>query len=306
MIIKNGTLVKKDIMNLKTVLILILAVVSISFAAIFVRFCYDTPPIIIATYRLSFASVIILILFKTKGYSINKISKRDLKLSIISGIFLSLHFYTWFTSIKLTSIASSVVLVTTSPIFVGIFSYLFLKEKQSANIVLGITLSILGSAILALGDFNSSDISNFSKSALIGDMFAVLGSISAAVYIMLGSKVRSNLDIIPYITITYTTSAITLIIASFITNQSFFGYSKISYLNMFLLAVIPQLIGHTSLNWALKHIKSSMVAITTLGEPIGSSILAYIIFRETIDKFQFIGIILIFTAIIIAAKKGAK
>jgi drug/metabolite transporter (DMT)-like permease len=75
---------------------------------------------------------------------------------------------------------------------------------------------------------------------------------------------------------------------------------------MFLLAVIPQLIGHTSLNWALKHIKSSMVAITTLGEPIGSSILAYIIFQETIDKFQFIGIILIFTAIIIAAKKGAK
>ena len=123
---------------------------------------------------------------------------------------------------------------------------------------------------------------------------------------MIGSKVRDNLDIIPYITITYTTSAITLIFASIITNQSFFGYDKVSYLNMFLLAVIPQLIGHTSLNWALKHIKSSMVAISTLGEPIGSSILAYFIFRETIDKFQLIGIVLIFTAIIIAAKKGVK
>lgn len=293
-------------MNLKTVLILTMAVVSISFAAIFVRFCYDTPPIIIATYRLTFASVIILIFFKSKGYSFNKVSKRDLKLSIISGIFLSLHFYTWFTSIKLTSIASSVVLVTTSPIFVGIFSYIFLKEKQSINIVLGIILSISGSIILTLGDFDTANISDFSKNALIGDVFAIFGSISAAVYIMIGSKVRDNLDIIPYITITYTTSAITLIFASIITNQSFFGYDKVSYLNMFLLAVIPQLIGHTSLNWALKHIKSSMVAISTLGEPIGSSILAYFIFRETIDKFQLIGIVLIFTAIIIAAKKGVK
>jgi drug/metabolite transporter (DMT)-like permease len=293
-------------MKLKIFFILLSGVISISFAAIFVRFCYDVPPLMIATYRLIFASIIIIAIFKIRKHSIKKIEKKDIILSIISGIVLSVHFYTWFTSIKLTSVASSVVLVTTSPIFVGIFSYIFLKEKQNASIIFGIIFSILGSVILTLGDINIANTFDINEKALIGDMFAIIGAIAAAIYIMIGSKVRERVDIVPYITITYTSSAITLLFVALLTNQKFFTYQPSSYFFMLMLAVIPQLIGHTSLNWALKHLKSSMVAITTLGEPIGSAILAYFFFRETIDKFQFIGIILIFIAIITASKKGAK
>jgi len=293
-------------MKLKIFFILLSGVISISFAAIFVRFCDDVPPLMIATYRLIFASIIIISLFKFKHYTISSITKKDLIFSIISGMILSIHFYTWFTSLKLTSIASSVVLVTTSPIFVGIFSFFLLKEKQNINIIIGIALSIIGSTILTIGDVNISDALVFDKNALMGDIFAVFGAISAAIYMMIGSKVRENLDIIPYITITYTASAITLLLISLLSGQTFLGYKPSSYTFMFLLAVIPQLIGHTSLNWALKHLKSSMVAIVTLGEPIGAAILGYLFFREGVDKYQYVGIILIFMAILIASKKAAK
>ncbi|UOD34496.1 EamA family transporter [Deferribacteraceae bacterium V6Fe1] len=293
-------------MKLKIFFILLSGVISISFAAIFVRFCDDVPPLMIATYRLIFASIIIISIFKFKHYTISSITKKDFILSIISGVILSAHFYTWFTSIKLTSIASSVVLVTTSPIFVGIFSFFLLKEKQNINIIVGIALSIIGSTILTMGDININNALSFDKNALIGDIFAVIGAIAAAIYMMIGSKVRENLDIIPYITITYTASALTLLLISILSGQVFIGYKPSSYTFMFLLAIIPQLIGHTSLNWALKHLKSSMVAIVTLGEPIGAAMLGYLFFGEKIDKYQFVGIILIFMAILIASKKAAK
>ncbi|MCB4204674.1 DMT family transporter [Deferribacterales bacterium Es71-Z0220] len=293
-------------MKLKIFFILLSGVISISFAAIFVRFCDDVPPLMIATYRLIFASIIIISVFKFKHYTIHSITRKDFILSIISGTILSVHFYTWFTSIKLTSIASSVVLVTTSPIFVGILSFFLLKEKQNLNIIIGIALSIIGSIVLTMGDININDALNFDKNALIGDIFAIIGAIAAAIYMMIGSKVRENLDIIPYITITYTASALTLLLISLLSGQTFLGYKPSSYTFMFLLAVIPQLIGHTSLNWALKHLKSSMVAIVTLGEPIGAAVLGYLFFREGIDKYQFVGIILIFMAILIASKSAAR
>lgn len=293
-------------MRVKLILIIFSGILSISFAAIFVRFCGDTPPLIIATYRLTIASVIILVFFRSKGYKFRDIGKKDMILSVISGSVLALHFVTWFTSLKLTSVASSVVLVTTSPIFVGFFSYMFLKEKQGMAIIGGIILSFTGSIILALGDGGGFGQLDFGGDAILGDMFAIIGAVAAAGYFMIGSKVRNNLDIVPYITITYTASAIFLIVVTLFSPYSFFGYKATSYLSMFMLAIIPQLIGHTSLNWALKHLKSSMVAISTLGEPIGSTILAFIFFGETIDKFQFFGIILIFAAIIMASRKGEK
>lgn len=293
-------------MKMKLVFIVLSGILSISFAAIFVRFCDDTPPLIIAVYRLTIASVIINLFFKYKGHKLRDISRRNIILSIISGGVLALHFVSWFTSIKLTSVASSVVLVTTSPIFVGVFSYFFMKEKQNASIIAGIIMSFIGSIILTFGDGGGFGQLDFGGKAILGDIFAIVGAVAAAVYFMIGSKVRNSLDIVPYITITYTASAVFLIIASFFSPYSFFGYKASSYVSMFMLAVVPQLIGHTSLNWALKHLKSSMVAISTLGEPIGSAILAFIFFGETIDKFQFVGIIFIFGAIIIASKEGEK
>jgi len=203
-------------------------------------------------------------------------------------------------------VASSVVLVTTNPIFVGLFSYLFFKEKQPIELIFGIILSFSGSIILAVGDCSFQGLTAQNPSSLLGDILALLGAIMASGYLMVGSKLREEMDILPYISMVYTFSASFLLITSLSLGVSFTGYTQSSYFYMVLLAIVPQLIGHTAFNWALKHLKASMVAITILGEPIGASILAYFIFGETIKPCQSVGIILIFLAIIIASRKAKK
>jgi drug/metabolite transporter (DMT)-like permease len=292
--------------TLKTVAILITGMVAISFAAIFIRFCDDVPAIMIATYRLCIASAVLLAIFKIRGLSLRGIEGKDLFLSLLGGIFLSLHFITWITSLKYTSVASSVVLVTTNPIFVGILSWFFLKEKQNIELILGIVLCFLGSVLIALGDSGMHGTTTLTDKALTGDLLALAGAVMASGYLIVGSRARERLDILTYITVVFSISAIVLLITSLVLHIPFTGYKPDSYIFLVLLAVVPQLIGHTSFNWALKHLKTSMVAITILGEPIGATILAYLFFKESIGRFQLLGMTLIFTAIIIASRKGKK
>jgi len=281
-------------------------IVAISFASIFIKFCDDVPSIMIATYRLTISSIILLTIAKGRGIRFTSFSKRQLLIGVLGGFFLSLHFSFWISSLKFTSVASSVVLVTTNPIFVGLFSCLLFREKQPPELILGIILSFSGSVILAIGDSGLQGLSIQNPSFLLGDVLALVGAIMTSGYLMVGSKLREEMDVLSYISVVYTFSACFLLIASVSWGIPFTGYKASSYLYMALLAVVPQLIGHTAINWSLKHLKTSMVAITILGEPVGASILAYIIFRETIKTFQGIGIVLIFLAIIISSRKGRK
>ncbi len=283
-----------------------IGIVAISFASIFIKFCDDVPSIMIATYRLTLSSIILLIIAKSKGIRLSSFNRKHLLMGMLGGLFLSLHFSFWISSLKFTSVASSVVLVATNPIFVGIFSYLFFKEKQPTELILGIILSFSGSIILAVGDSGLQGLAVQNPSFLLGDILAFLGAIMASGYLVVGSKLREEMDVLSYTSMVYTFSAFFLLIASISLGLPFAGYKQSSYFYMVLLAIVPQLIGHTAFNWALKHLKASMVAITILGEPIGASILAYIILGETIKSFQLIGIIFIFLAIIIASIKGKK
>ena len=288
---------------IRTIITLCVGIVAISFAAIFIRFCDDVPSIMIATYRLGIASCIMLFFSLTRGVSF-RIPARDLFLSVAGGIFLGLHFITWIASLKYTSVASSVVLVTTNPIFVGIFSWLILREKQHGEIIVGTILCLIGSVIIAAGDSGLHALALLDRRALTGDALALVGAVMASAYLITGSRVQERLDILTYITIVYTTSALFLVVISLATGASFTGYRSSSYLYLFLLAVIPQLVGHTSINWALRHLRTGMVAISILGEAIGATILAFLFFSETVSAAQVAGMVLIFTAIVIASKKG--
>jgi drug/metabolite transporter (DMT)-like permease len=290
----------------KTFAGLSVGIIAISFAAIFIKFCEDTPSLMIATYRLVISSVILLVIAKSRGIRFSKLTKTQLLMGMLGGMFLALHFSFWISSLKFTSVASSVVLVSTNPIFVGMFSYLFLGETQPIELVAGIVLSFSGSIILAAGDSGLRGLTINKPSYLLGDTLALLGAIMASGYLMVGSKMRQEMDVLSYASIVYSFSALFLLITSFSSGVPFTGYRSSSYVFMVLLAIVPQLIGHTSINWALRHLKTSMIAITILGEPIGASILAYFIFQETISSFQGVGIILIFLAIIIASRRARK
>jgi drug/metabolite transporter (DMT)-like permease len=260
----------------------------------------------IAAYRLGVASVILFIIFKLKGHSLKEVPKKDLLFSLVGGLFLAFHFIAWITSLKYTSVASSVVLVTTNPIFLGLFSYFLFKEKQEIELVIGIVLCLLGSIMIVSGDSGIHELTLYNKKVMAGDVLALIGAIMASGYLIVGSKVREKLDILPYVTVVFTSSAIFLLVISVVMKIPFTGYRSTSYLYMVLLALIPQLIGHTSINWALKNLKTSLIAISILGEPVGATILAYIFFKESVGPLQFIGMSLIFAAIITASRKGKK
>jgi drug/metabolite transporter (DMT)-like permease len=276
-------------------LFLPIGIIAISFASIFVKLC-DAPVLIIAAYRMTLASLM-LIPFACYKRPWRRWTRNERGCLLLSGLFLSLHFAFWIASLKYTSVASSVVLVTTHPIFVGIGGSLFLKERLGLHLILGIALSVFGSGLIGYGDMT------LSSEALMGDGFALLGAMAASGYLLIGRKMRKDQDLFSYVFPVYSTAGAILILLSLVFQEPFLGYSPSTYLFLFLLALIPQLIGHTTFNWALKYLPASMVAITILGEPIGSTLLAYFILGEELTFLKILGGVLIFTGILVTLKK---
>ncbi len=275
-------------------LLLPIGIIAISTASIFIKLC-DAPTLVIAAYRLTLASLL-LAPFAYHKKIWQKWNGSELRWLTLSGIFLALHFAFWIASLKFTSVASSVVLVSTNPLFVGLGAWLFFKEPLRANLILGIILSVLGCGLISFGDVAQS------KEALMGDGLALLGAITASGYLLIGRKMRKGQDLLSYVFPVYSAGAMVLILISLAFQKPFFGYSSSTYLFLFLLALVPQLIGHTSFNWALKYLPASTVAIAILGEPVGSTILAFFILGESLTSLKITGGILIFAGILTALK----
>ena len=255
-------------------LVLIVGVASASSAAILVRLC-DAPPLVIATYRLGISACIVLPLaiLRYRSDFISTTPRERLTL-LLSGCCLGIHFVFWITSLFHTSVASAVFLVCTNPIFVALGSWLFLKEKMRPVLALGTAVALAGAGIVTLNDLESGE------HGLWGDLLALAGAASLSAYLLIGRTQRSNLRLVPYITGVYSTAATVLILLTLAEGHPFTGYSRQTYLLFLLLALIPQILGHGSINYALSRVSPSIIALAFLGEPIGSSVLAYFVLDE--------------------------
>jgi len=275
------------------ILVLGIGLIAISFASIFIKLC-SAPSLVIAAYRLSIASVFYIGFTRIRvGPILSAFSKSQLKIVALSGIFLTIHFATWITSLKFTSVASSVVLVQSAPIFVALGSFLFLKERPSRLMIPGIVIALMGSLIISAHDFS------LDRNSLLGDLLAVGGAIGAAGYLLAGRKLRASIDLFRYVTAVYSVTAVLLLIFAIGNGESLSGYSARDYLLLFAVALIPQVIGHTSINWALKYFSATAVAVIILGEPIGASILALLILKETLSLIKIGGGIIILVGVIL-------
>lgn len=287
----------------KIILATFIGIIGVSFASIFIKECANVPSIVLAMYRLDIAALILLFINLLKREKIFPLSKKELLLGFLSGVFLALHFYFWIASLKYTSIASSVVLVSTNPFFVVLISLFLMKEKVTFKMVLALIVSFVGTIIITADDGNLFS-SKIDKVALIGDILALIGAFSVSFYFIIGAQLRKSMDTNKYITVVYSSAAIFITIMVMFANVDIFHYNTRDFSFIFLLAIIPQLVGHSAFNWALKYLKATAIAITTLGEIIGSSILAYMFFAQTINLWQFVGIAFIMSAIVIAFKYG--
>lgn len=278
------------------VMALAVGIAAISTGAIFAR-AADAPSLVIAAYRVGLATLILapFAAWKCPG-EIAGLSRADWKSVLGAGFFLAVHFATWIASLDYTSVASSVILVETIPLWVGVLTPFVTGERPGKATLAGIGLSFAGGILIGAGDFATGG------RALLGDLLALAGGFSGALYIMLGRNVRPRLSLLAYITTCYGTAGAllwTLVIAS---GTPFTGFSAPTWWAFLGMAVVPQILGHSSYNWALRWFSSTTVAVCLLGEPIGSTILAWIFFGETLTPWKAAGGALILAGIVLAAR----
>ena len=262
---------------------IIVGVFSVALSAIFVKMT-SADSGVTAFYRMLFSILIMSPVFFMKyTQEIKKLSKRDWAFTSIAGIFLAFHFILWFESLNYTSVASSTVLVTLQPLFAFAGTYFFFKEKLSVKTLVSGAIAVLGSVLIGYGDFK------ISGSALYGDILALIACALITGYLLFGQDVRKRLSLITYTFVVYSFSTITLFFYIVAKGESFGPYPASEWMWFLLLAIIPNLLGHTLFNWSLKWVSTNVISIAILFEPVGAAILAYFILGELLSSSQIIG-----------------
>jgi drug/metabolite transporter (DMT)-like permease len=248
-----------------------IAVLAVSASAIFIRLA-DAPALAVAFWRNAMAVAVLLpvALLRREAFP----QGRALLLAVAAGLALALHFGLWITSLEHTSVAASVVLVCTQPIFVALLARLFLKEHTSAAGLLGIGVAFFGAALIAL------DATVFA-SAPLGNALALGGALMVALYVLLGRRVRSEgVAVLPYAVVVYATACVGLLPTAMYSGAPLWGYDERTWLWLLAIAVGPQILGHTIFNWALRYMKAALLSGTILLEPVVSTLLAWWILAE--------------------------
>ena len=281
-------------------LVLSVGVFAISTGAIFARMA-DAPPLVIAAYRVGLATLFLLPFTARRAFSeLSSLGRRELLRGVAAGIFLALHFAAWISSLFHTSVASSVVIVNAIPLWTGLLSPFLTGDPFSRSLKKGLLLALPGAAIISWGDFAVG------WTALWGNFLALLGSFFAALYILLGRSVRPHISLGSYVTLNYGTAAVVLWIVVLAFGLPVAGYSTGTWSAFFLMALVPQLLGHSSYNWALRWLTGGTVALCLLGEPVGSSLLAALFLGEPITLVKVLGGGLILAGIYLASKESGE
>jgi drug/metabolite transporter (DMT)-like permease len=294
-------------------LVIFLGILAVSTSSIFIRFAQqNASSLIIAAYRLTLATIILIPAAMGPGKTdFRKLGKRQVGLAILSGVFLALHFATWISSLAYTTVASSVVLVDTSPLWVALLAPILLKEKISRMVLIGLVVTLIGGFFIGLSDIcriTGTGITCPSLSSIVdgkfflGDGLALLGALFAAGYLMIGRELRPKMTLVSYTFLVYGIAALVLIGIVGAARLKPFGYPPTTYIWFLALAIIPQLIGHSSFNWSLRYLSAAFVSITILGESIGSTVLALLILGEIPPLIKIVGAVLILAGIVLASK----
>lgn len=284
-------------------LALVVGVIAVSTGAIFARMAGEAEALVIAAYRVGLASLVLLpIAWLTARRELLGLSRADLKLAGLSGLFLALHFATWISSLDYTSVTNSVVLVNTNPLWVALLTPFIARERLGKTTVVSILVSVVGGVIIGYGDFETGG------KALLGDGLALAGSVCAAIYLLIGRRLRRKLPLTAYVTVCYGSAALILWAMVIALRLPVSGFSTGTVSAFWAMALIPQLIGHTSYNWSLRWFSAGTIAVSLLGEPIGAGILAYLLFdeRPTVHKFAGGGLILLAIYLSARGETGKK
>lgn len=233
----------------------------------------DAPVSAIAFWRLTLSLLLILPLLVVSGQwrQVAELDRHAWRWVVLAGAALALHFVTWFLSLEHTSVASSTVLVTAHPLYVGLLSTLWLREPPSRLEWAAILVATAGAVWIGWGDLGVGE------GAFVGDLLAALAAFFAALYFIAGRRLRLRLGLWSYVAPVYLLAALFTGISMWLRGVPAVGYSPVTWALFAGMAIGPMLLGHTSFNWALRHVRAYVVSLVVLLEPVGATVLAVLV-----------------------------
>ena len=274
-------------------------ILALSTASVLIRLT-GVPALAVGAWRLGLATLVLtpwaLPRFRRATSSLGRADALRLALS---GLALAIHFAAWIASLAYTSVASSVVLVTTTPIYVGLVSHFCLGEHVDRRRWLAIGVAVVGGVAIGYGDLRVSG------AALLGDALALLGALAMATHLLLGRHLRRALSTPAYVWPVYGVAAVVLILGCLVARQPLLGYDRRTYVLLALLALVPQVFGHSIFNWALARVSPLVVTLAILGEPVGASALAFLVLQEAPPPTLWLGGPLLLAGLVLASWDGA-
>ena len=276
------------------------AVLAVSTSAILVRWS-DAPAVVLAFYRVLLTTALVspFLLTRYRG-DLGAFERRDFLVAMLTGAALAVHFAAYFESLAWTSVAASVTLVQSQPLFVAIGAFALLRERIGLRKAVGIGAAIAGMIAMSAGEFLAGAAAEGAH-PLYGNALAVLGAVMAAIYVLVGRSLRQRVALVPYVLVVYTACTFTLLGVAVIQDLPLSGYGRREWLLFLALAVGPGLFGHTVVNWALEHVESAVVSVSLLGEPVGATILALVLLAEAPGPATIAGGLLVLAGIYVTS-----
>lgn len=263
-------------------LLMVVGIVAISFSAIFIKWS-QAPASVQGMYRLFFTSLLMLPFAGKYGGALKALKKGDWLMLAASGIMLALHFLLWMDSLSYTSVASSTMIMALEPAFIMIGSAILFRERYPAAAVAGLLLAIAGTAFIGWGDFG------LSADHIKGDLLSLGGTFAVAVHLMIGKRLVARMPAYLYSLGVFLVAAVAFAAYNAVSGISFVAYPPREWGIFVLLAIIPTVFGHILFNWLLQYTSATTVSMNILGEPVGASILAYMLLGERLGSAQWIG-----------------
>lgn len=260
-------------------LLYVVGIIAISFSSIFVRWS-NAEPSVIAMYRLYLTNLLMLPLFLKYGKQTFQLTRKQWGGLLFSGIMLGLHFLFWMSSLRYTSVASSTVILTLEPILVMLGSFLLFGAKINKAMLIGMILALVGSIAIGAGDFT------LAGTALKGDLLSLLGAVAVAIHMLIGKQLIGQMSAFVYNFWVFFAAATSLAVYNVAIGAPFTGYAPREWGIFLLLAIVPTLFGHYLFNWLMKFISAAAVSMAVLGEPVFSSLLAWILLKEQLSPLQ--------------------
>lgn len=270
---------------------------SFAFSPILIRFATDVPPLSLAVWRTVF-SVFMLAPFAMRsiGEEVRRFRGRDIRLILIAGVLLALHFVIWISSLYHTSVASASVLVSLSPIFLAVLGLVVLKERLARRTVVAIFLAVAGSILIGIGD--RGGVGPIGGNPLLGNAMATAAAFFVSCYLLVGRVMRQHASWLAYVFTMYTVVAVVVLVIALVSEVPLLGFDARIYFLCALMALGPQILGHGSFNYALKYFPAALLGLLSLTEPVGGSVLAYFLFDELPTVLGFVGMAIVLLSVV--------